>query len=51
MADKSGADYGKKVFSYEDAKKYVEDAEEFVAAVKNWLHWKMRGVSFNDGAM
>lgn len=35
MADKSGADYGKKVFSYEDAKKYVEDAEEFVGFIKN----------------
>jgi len=38
MADKSGADYGKKVFSHDDAKKYVEDAEEFIAAVKSWLH-------------
>ena len=35
MADKSGADYGKKIFSYEDAKKYAEEAEEFVAFVKS----------------
>ena len=34
MSDKSGADYGKKVFTYEDAKRYSEDAEEFVATVK-----------------
>ncbi|MFA6328622.1 MAG: hypothetical protein WCY41_04200 [Candidatus Micrarchaeia archaeon] len=34
MSDKSGADYGKKAFHYEDARKYVEDAEEFVAVVK-----------------
>jgi hypothetical protein len=33
MADKSGADYGKSSFGYEDAKKYVEEAEEFVAAM------------------
>ena len=33
--DKSGADYGKGAFSYEDAKKYVEETEEFVAAAKN----------------
>ncbi|HIH18359.1 MAG: hypothetical protein UX17_C0037G0002 [Parcubacteria group bacterium GW2011_GWC2_45_7] len=35
MSDKSGADYGKKAFHYSEAKKYVEDAEEFVAAVKS----------------
>jgi HEPN domain-containing protein len=34
MADKSGADYGKKPFEYDTAKKYVEDAEEFIAAAK-----------------
>jgi len=34
MSDKSGADYGKKAFHYEDARKYVEDSEEFVAAMK-----------------
>jgi len=34
MADKSSADYGKGVFGYEAAKKYVEDAEEFVADTK-----------------
>jgi hypothetical protein len=33
MSDKSGADYGKKAFSHEDARKYVEDAAEFVAAM------------------
>lgn len=33
VVDKSGADYGKSTFDYEDAKKYVEDAEEFIAAV------------------
>ena len=37
MSDKSGADYGKKVFHYSDAKKYLEEAEEFVAAVKGQL--------------
>ena len=35
VSDKSGADYGKKVFSYEDAKSYVESAEEFVSAIKS----------------
>ncbi len=35
MSDKSGADYGKKAFHYSEAKKYVEEAEEFVAAVKS----------------
>jgi len=34
MSDKSGADYGKKAFHYDDAKKYVEEAEEFVSVVK-----------------
>ncbi|MFH1200165.1 MAG: hypothetical protein V1708_03800, partial [Candidatus Micrarchaeota archaeon] len=31
--DKSGADYGKNTFGYEAAKDYVEEAQEFVAAV------------------
>ncbi len=35
--DKSGADYGKGTFACEDAKKYVEDAEEFVHTAKNLL--------------
>jgi len=34
MSDKSGADYGKKVFAYGEAKRYSEDAEEFVMCVK-----------------
>ena len=34
MSDKSGADYGKKSFNYEEAVNYVQDAEEFVASVK-----------------
>lgn len=33
-ADKSGADYGKKEFSYWEAEEYVEDAEEFVNAAR-----------------
>ncbi|MEW5996096.1 MAG: HEPN domain-containing protein [Candidatus Micrarchaeota archaeon] len=33
--DKSGADYGKKEFSYEDAEEYVENAEEFVDTVRS----------------
>ena len=33
--DKSGADYGKCSFNYEDAEKYVKETEEFVAAAKN----------------
>jgi uncharacterized protein (UPF0332 family) len=37
MSDKSGADYGKKIFHYAEAKNYVEEAEEFVAAVKGQL--------------
>jgi hypothetical protein len=32
--DKSGADYGKSTFCYEDALRYVQEAEEFVAAMK-----------------
>jgi len=31
--DKSGADYGKSVFSKKDAQNYVQDAEEFVTIV------------------
>ena len=34
MTDKSGADYGKKIFSHDDATRYVQDAEEFVSSVK-----------------
>jgi hypothetical protein len=30
MRDKSGADYGKRSFSYEDAKRYVERTEDFI---------------------
>jgi len=37
MKDKSGADYGKRVFHYEDAQKYVADAEEFISAAKGML--------------
>lgn len=37
MVDKSGADYGKSTFSYEDAKQYVEDAQEFVSVMKGRL--------------
>lgn len=37
MVDKSGADYGKRAFSYEDAKRYVEEAEEFVVAAKSLI--------------
>ncbi len=37
MSDKSGADYGRQIFHYEDAKKYVDEAEEFVAVAKNCL--------------
>ena len=37
MRDKSGADYGKQTFSYEDGKWYVEKSEEFVAAVKKYV--------------
>jgi uncharacterized protein (UPF0332 family) len=35
--DKSGADYGKKEFSYEEAKDYVGKAEEFVSAMKGYI--------------
>jgi len=35
VSDKSGADYGKKTFSYEDAKRYVESAGEFASAVRS----------------
>jgi len=37
MRDKSGADYGKSTFSYEDAQKYVELSAEFIAMVKDVL--------------
>lgn len=37
MRDKSGADYGKSSFSYEDAKEYAEQAESFVAMAKDVL--------------
>jgi uncharacterized protein (UPF0332 family) len=37
MSDKSGADYGKSTFRYEDARRYVGEAEEFVAAMKSCL--------------
>jgi uncharacterized protein (UPF0332 family) len=37
MKDKSGADYGKRTFQYDDARKYVADAEEFVSSVKAML--------------
>jgi len=37
MSDKSGADYGKKTFSYGEAKDYVEEAEEFVSAIKGYI--------------
>lgn len=34
ISDKSGADYGKATFTYEDAKRYVEEAQEFVSVMK-----------------
>ena len=37
MRDKSGADYGKGSFSYEDAKLYVERTENFITMVKDVL--------------
>lgn len=37
MIDKSGADYGKKLFSHDDAKSYVADAEEFISVIKGCL--------------
>lgn len=36
-ADKSGADYGKSVFGYGDAKQYVEEAQEFISVMKGRL--------------
>jgi uncharacterized protein (UPF0332 family) len=38
MRDKSGADYGKQSFSYEDAQKYVERTEQFVSAIRDVLN-------------
>jgi len=38
MRDKSGADYGKESFSYEEAREYVERAENFIAMVKGILN-------------
>ncbi|MFH1107220.1 MAG: hypothetical protein V1787_04965 [Candidatus Micrarchaeota archaeon] len=32
--DKSGADYGKSEFGYEDARRYVADAEEFISMAR-----------------
>lgn len=37
MRDKSGADYGKDSFSYENAQKYVERTEHFVAMAREIL--------------
>ena len=37
MIDKSGADYGKKTFDYECAKEYVDETEEFVLTVRNYM--------------
>jgi len=37
MRDKSGADYGKKTFSIENARRYVEETERFIAMVKDGL--------------
>ena len=37
MREKSGADYGKSSFSYEDAKWFVQHSEEFVNSVRNYL--------------
>ena len=37
MKDKSGADYGKRSFSHEDAEKYAERAEHFIVMVKDVL--------------
>ncbi len=34
MEDKSGADYGKASFSYEQAARYVHEAQEFVSVMK-----------------
>jgi len=38
MRDKSGADYGKRSFSYEEAKEYVERAENFISMAKDVLN-------------
>ena len=38
MRDKSGADYGKQSFSYENAQKYVERTEQFVSAIRDVLN-------------
>jgi hypothetical protein len=37
MRDKSGADYGKRSFSFEDAQKYAERTEHFILMVKDIL--------------
>ena len=37
MRDKSGADYGKGAFSFDDASWYVKQTEEFIAMVKEAL--------------
>jgi len=37
IRDKSGADYGKKEFTFEDAQDYVVKAEEFIIAVREAL--------------
>lgn len=38
MRDKSGADYGKRSFSLENAKNYVEQTEQFIVIVKTALN-------------
>jgi uncharacterized protein (UPF0332 family) len=38
MRDKSGADYGKRSFSHEEAKEYVERAESFISIAKDVLN-------------
>jgi len=38
MRDKSGADYGKKSFSYEDALHYAEQTARFIEMAKNALN-------------
>lgn len=38
MRDKSGADYGKASFSYENAKDYAELAENFIAMARDALN-------------
>ncbi|MFH0884701.1 MAG: hypothetical protein V1861_03245 [Candidatus Micrarchaeota archaeon] len=37
MRDKSGADYGKKAFSYEEARRYIDQTGQFIAMVKSIL--------------